>query len=414
MLYNRGNRREKMQTTQQFLDRYICKAGERVRQKSDNEWEIQKQTTRTFRVLGNVWASAYFDLHPEAEILALKLKPNSRRKKLQISSQLLEKALNKGWLIEEVRFKEDGRTPDVTYYRMGPGLWHYEQLREKEVAQEEASLLAVLQCALLQMEGILPNHFLEEIEHFTITEVDEEGWTRGKVQRFTHFLIAYLQLRALQKRMDYKEIGATYYKKIGGSKAFDRDKEDFIARLEKWGSVPVQQLGIHSLGTIVPVHFTGNLRGELSQYSIGTVHTTNDLAVMQEKYETNARYLWLVENRAVLTRMATEVQFLKETDSFILGVDGQVRGAHRQMIHQLCEHSSFEKVMIWVDHDRAGAIIARDLIELIHPLPYRLVGAKGQIFSSDQSYIQWLETIEAAEQEMTLGGVDNWKTWLTK
>lgn len=401
-----------MQTTPQFLDRYICKAGETIQQKSDNEWEIQRQTTRTFRVLGSVWASAYFDLHPEAEIIALKLKPNSRRKKLQLSPQLLEKALNKGWLIEEVRFKEDGRTPDVTYYRMGPGLWHNEQLREKEAAQEEASLLAVLQRALLRMDGVLSKHFLKEIEHFIIAEIDEEGWAKGKVQRFTHFLIAYLQLRATQKRMDYKEIGATYYKKIGGSKAFDRDKEDFIARLEKWGSMPVQQLGIQSLGTIVPVHFTGNLRGVLSQYSIGTVHTTNDLAVMQERYETNAPYLWLVENRAVLTRMATESQFLKETGSFILGVDGQVRGAHRQMIRQLCENSSFEKVMIWVDHDRAGAIIARDLIELISPLPYRLVGSGEKVFYSYQSYIQWLETIEAAEQEMTLGGVDNWKMWL--
>lgn len=407
-------RGDEMQATKQFLEMYICKMGETIVQLNDNEWEIQRWTARTFRSLGSIWAAKQFDLYPVETILKLKLKPNSRRKTLKIPTELLEEALRKGWIIEEVRFKKDGRTPDSIYYRMGPGLWHYEQLKMKEAQEEEALIKETLRKEIQKMEPVLPAYFLNEVKQFSASLKDIEGWGQGKVKRFMHFLIAYFQLRSNQERMDFKEIGATYYKEIGGSKMFDNDKGDFITRLEKWIDAPVQELGIHSLGTIVPIHFTGQLSGKYSRYSIGTVHTTNDLAVAKEHFQTNARHLWLVENRAVLTRIATEKQFLEETDSFVLGVDGQVRGAHRKMIQQLCKGQAIEKVMIWVDYDPSGAIIARDLVELIEPLPYCLIGNEGNHFNSYDDYYKWLKTVPEAEQEMTLGGEKNWRKWINR
>ena len=63
--------------------------------------------------------------------------------------------------------------------------------------------------------------------------------------------------------MEYKEIGATYYKRIGGSKVFDSYREAFIERLEKWLNAPINELGIISVGSIVPILFTGSLTGKI-------------------------------------------------------------------------------------------------------------------------------------------------------
>ena len=215
-------------------------------------------------------------------------------------------------------------------------------------------------------------------------------------------------------RMEYKEIGATYYKRIGGSKAFDSYREAFIERLEKWLNAPINELGIISVGSIVPILFTGNLTGRFSNYSIGTVHATTDIAVIDEDFHTKAKVLWLVENRAVLTRMATEVEFLENTESFVLGVDGQIRGAHRKLIKQLCHNTSIEKVMIWVDYDKAGEIISNELVNLIEEVPYRLIGNEGNVFSTYDEYKKWSATIQYAEQEMTLGGETEWRKWINQ
>lgn len=401
-----------MRTTKQFLETYVCKAGENIVQINDSEWEIQKRTTYTFKTLGNIFAVAQFDHHPIEEILKLKLTPKSRRQALKLSQDLMQIGLEKGWLIEEVRFKKDGRTAETTAYRMGPGLFKYEQMAVQKSQNEAAKLKAKLWKEIEQSRSILPEKFLKGMEQFQIQTKDQEGWGKERTQKFTHFLIAYLQLRAEKSRMDYKEIGATYYKEIGGSKAFDAYREPFIARLEKWNGTPIQELGVLSLGFITPVHFTGELTGRFSQYSIGTVHTTNDLAVAKERFQTKAQILWLVENRAVLTRMATEEKFLEETNSFVLGVDGQIGGAHRKMIQQLCMENPIQKVMIWVDYDRSGMIIAQDLVELIGGTPYHLIGNEGDVFTSLDNYRKWASSVADAEQEMTLGGVENWRKWI--
>lgn len=107
-----------MQTSQEFLETYICKTGESVRKINEDEWEIQKWTARTYRALGIVRISAEFDISPSEDILKLGLKPNSKKQSLPLSDSAVQKALMKGWIIREIRFAKDGRTPvsDVIIY----------------------------------------------------------------------------------------------------------------------------------------------------------------------------------------------------------------------------------------------------------------------------------------------------------
>jgi hypothetical protein len=395
-----------------FIEKFICKAGESTEQLIENEWQIQKWTARTYKITGNVLAAEIYDVYPEEEIVKLKLKPYTKRDSLPIHEKLISEALIKGWIIQEIRFKKDGRTPLSTTYRMGPGLFEYERLKLEEASEEDRKLKHSLMEEIEKSKGALSIGFLKELNQFTIDTTDSEGWGRERIRKFHHFLIALLQLQRQQSRIEYKEIGATYYKKTGGSKAFDSYREPFIDRLEKWLNAPINELGIISVGTIVPIYFTGNLTGKFSDYSLGTVHATTEIAVIDEVFQTSANILWLVENRAVLTRMATEIEFLENSESFVLGVDGQLRGAHRKLITQLCQSPSIHKAIIWVDYDEAGQIIARDLVNLVKEIPFRLIGNEGTIFKNFENYKNWSVTIQNAEQEMTLGDVEEWSKWI--
>lgn len=397
-----------MLTTKEFLEAYICKVGESAVQLTDNEWDIQKWTARTFKPMGNVFAVCEFDVTPSEAVLALHLKPNSKRRKLSMDEDRILEALHNGWLIEEIRFEKDGRTPAARHYRMGPGLYTYETMKKEGEIRDEELVRKTLQEEIERSQSFLPAQFYENLQQFSVETIDAESWGKERLLKFQHFLIAFLRLRRQQNRIEYKEIGATYYKKIGGSKEFDHYRAFFIGRLEKWLNAPIHEIGIISVGAIVPVYFTGQLIGRFSQYSIGTVHATNDIAVTAEDFKTTATVLWLVENRAVLTRMATEVEFLKEMNAFVVGVDGQIRGAHRKLIQQLCQQGTVQKVMIWLDDDKAGGMIARDLVHLVSHHPYRIIGNEEMIFDTYERYKNWLATVPNAEQEMTLGGTEQW------
>ena len=403
-----------MESTQDFLEEFICKSGETVQQLTPNEWEIQRWTTRTFKRLGNVLAAENFDSNPVEDVISLRLSPRSKRTSLSLPPRSLEEALHKGWLIQEVRYKSDGRTPASIVYRMGPGLYLYEQRLQEKEAKNMRELKETLQEEMDESATIFPQPFLTGLRRFVEMERDEEDWGKDRYRTFHHFLIAFLRLKREKPRVEYKEIGATYYRKIGGSKAFDGYKEHFIQRLEKWLEAPIHELGIISQGTIVPIYFSGKLSGKLSSYDVGAVHATTDLAIADEHYETDAEVLWLVENRGVLTRMAREISFIKHTKSFILGVDGQVRGAHRKLIQQLITSPTVQRVMIWTDVDKAGYVITRNLVEGVQDVPYRIVGNDGKIFSSYDDYIEWATDRQHAEQEMTLGGVSEWMKWINK
>ena len=75
-------------TVKEFIEKFICKAGESTEQLNETEWQIQKWTARTYKTTGNVIAAEMYDVSPKEEIIKLNLKPNTRRDSLPISETL--------------------------------------------------------------------------------------------------------------------------------------------------------------------------------------------------------------------------------------------------------------------------------------------------------------------------------------
>lgn len=94
------------------------------------------------------------------------------------------------------------------------------------------------------------------------------------------------------------------------------------------------------------------------------MHATTDSAVLTSPFTTTNTTLWLVENRAILTRIAVETEFLRQTNSCIVCLDGQIRSAHKQFIEQLLQ-SAIKQTIIWTDTDSAGITIAKYAAELV-------------------------------------------------
>ncbi|HUD01599.1 MAG TPA: DUF2399 domain-containing protein, partial [Rhabdochlamydiaceae bacterium] len=196
------------------------------------------------------------------------------------------------------------------------------------------------------------------------------------------------------------------------------NKDEFIAQLEEWAQCPADSLGLTSLGKITPLYFSGQIAGRFSTYHFGPVHALTDLAIDEEEYSTAATTLWLVENRAILTRIAAEKDFLKETNSLVVCVDGHLRTSHRQCIQQLITNGCPDQVIIWSDYDPDGLQIAKELhlaaTQSGRPL-MKWITHELEVITNWQQYEEYMVAFlkhQMAEQEQVLGGVENWKKWI--
>jgi len=174
--------------------------------------------------------------------------------------------------------------------------------------------------------------------------------------------------------------------------------------------IDVEYYGVVSIGSIVPIFFTGEVRSNLARYKIGSIHATTDNTVLKSVFSTKNKRLWLVENRAILTRMAVEVEFLQETSSIIVCLDGQIKSAHKRFIKQLLE-SSIERAYVWTDYDAAGVTIAKHAVEHL-TCPYKIIGRDNDTFTSIEAYEQSVLAKGKHEQEEQLGGVKQWLKWI--
>ncbi|MNJ46628.1 hypothetical protein D3C77_417630 [compost metagenome] len=231
------------------------------------------------------------------------------------------------------------------------------------------------------------------------------------------FTLAIIDIASDKELYDWKEIGARYYGEIGGSKAFDADKEEFIAILEEWTSKPVSMIGLISLGKITPLFFAGHLIGQWSSFLPGPVHSLTDLSIAQDQYRTNAKKLWLVENRAILTRMAAERNFVQDTSSLIICVDGHLRSSHKRFIQDVLQHSGIEQVLLWSDYDADGFLIAEEMTKVVsgYVRTLKWVCHDHQIMMSWPEYAQYMKELlvqKRLEQEQVLGGGADWKRWI--
>jgi hypothetical protein len=422
-----------------FIQKYMLKSGEQldfsINDDSFFDVKIIKRTERTFRLTALLTLTQINSEELETvseELLKLNLTP-MKKLKLEDHHPNTVKWFEQGWIMKEIRFKKDGKTPDSQQYRMGFRLYCYqqEQLRAKEEKLEE-EFTSWKDNSLMLAE--LPSKFYKErrnsaiqacqtiihqlclVKFSDLKDFFSVTWPVSKKLKFLHFISGFIQLCLQKEKFDWKEIGAGYYKEIGGSKQFDPYKEEFLDQLESITQCPAALMGMISLGKITPLYFSGQITGEYSSYQYGTVHALTDLSISEEKYSTNATTIWLVENRAILTRMAAEKDFLKENHSLVICVDGHVRSSHKLCIEQLIKNSCVEQVLIWSDYDPDGLQIAKELYSIVsHQLPIKWVTADGETLTSWEKYENYMQAFlknKKMEQEEVLGGVAEWKKWI--
>lgn len=158
---------------------------------------------------------------------------------------------------------------------------------------------------------------------------------------------------------------------------------------------------------------------------IGAVHATTGLAVFTHDFTTTAESLWLVENRAVVTRLAATGRFLEDTNGLVIGLDGLGEG-HRLLVYTLLEGaSSIKQVLVWVDYDETGYYMSRGIAELLSRFPHFQVKwvlpayvERECVVRSFTEYetlvFRYREQYENREQEEWLRGEHEWMRWLSQ
>ena len=235
------------------------------------------------------------------------------------------------------------------------------------------------------------------------------------VSSFLHFFIGFFTLSFEKDVLILRRLALPFTMKLVARKCLTERGKEFVEVLESSFTIEATDFGLVSFGKIIPIFFSGDVKGRYSTYENGIIHAITDDALLKDSFTTTNSIVWLVENRAVLTRMAMELGFLKQTNSLILCLDGQLRSAHQKLIKQLLQCSSVEKVMIWTDYDEAGLTIAKHAANLAQPIPTTFIGRDNQTFQEINNYEEWLQqsiSTHKHEQEQQLGGVKQWSKWL--
>ncbi|MFC4354251.1 hypothetical protein ACFO0S_04085 [Chryseomicrobium palamuruense] len=425
----------------EYLSNSILKSGEHLDTESaiiDNnliECNLIKRTNRTLRIKGVVVISTFINEDgveiPDSELLRLKLTPR-KKVSLEKTNKQTFKWLEDGWIFKVVRFENDEKTVKSSHYQMGYNLFLFQQIKAREEVKHQSLKLIKLKQQMAKIaesidciskdkqryDGLtnISRLFTQlKVEH--LMEVNSQ-WSARKTREFLQFIVAITELSVRNDSFDWKEIGAIHFKEIGGSKQFDHYKKEFIEELEKWAQVSSYELGLVSLGQIVPIFFSGAISGHYADYKWGPLHALTDLLVSKEELSTSAKRLWLVENRAILTRFSAQPYFLEETMSLMISVDGHLRSAHKSTISQLLRNSEISEVIIWCDYDKDGLIISNEIYNLVsntdlHSIKWILPNLEVRTSKSDyeEFVIPYIQTMPS-EQEMTTGSVDVWRKWI--
>lgn len=419
-----------MNDIKQFVENYLLKSQEQMEWiDKENDFllgYIIRRTPRTYRRLARLSVTAYISsapTKPDSELLKQRMSIN-KAKYLPFDSKTIRQWLLDGYIVRKIELSNDGRTPLSEAYLMGPALYEFiEQERKTKLDQQithfKKNQIKLKDCSIPEETPFLNSkvNYLRSISYQTFESDDVfHDWTISKRMRFLEFLVALLRLRAKKNTFDFKEIGASYFQTIGGSKRFDSYREDFISLLEDWLNDSIQTLGLISQGHITSIYFSGCATSEFSKYEVGALHAVTDLAVLQSNFKTTNKVLWLVENRAMLTRMAASTEFMKNTHSFVICLDGHVRSAHRLFIQQISNCSDLEQVLIWTDYDNAGLTIAEEAyLAIPQQLTVKWIARNGEVFFDLEEYSHWLQRqlkSTKREQEEVLGDEKDWKKWI--
>lgn len=416
--------------SKQFIEQHLLRKQEVmewVEEEEDSDFVgyVVRRTPRTYRRLARLYAAKKVDhssSKPTKTLLDLRLSMN-KMKEIAVDMETIEDWFRQGWIIRKVELSDDGRTSKGQGYVMGPMLFDYLENEKQQKIQQQEELFKNYQSQLatcrIPKEGSILIEYIDHLLSIDYTLLKESpyfrNWPISKRMRFIAFVIAVLSLRAQKDTFDFKEIGAAYFKKIGGSKVFDRQQDDFIDLLEAWLGKSVQVLGLVSHGHITSVYFSGSVKGNYAHYNYGSLHAVTDVALLNDHFTTQAQVVWLVENRAILTRMAASSDFLKETKSLVICVDGHIRSAHRQFIEQIITSPSINQIIIWTDYDDSGLSIAHAAYEIVDNTAVKFIARDGRIFTNYPEYSDWLQAqlkLTKREQEEVLGDENLWERWI--
>jgi hypothetical protein len=369
-----------------------------------------------------------------------------------INQETIHYWFQNGFIYRKSDYGQDGRTMKRSVYVTGYALsLLHKQRREAEQA-EMSGQLAHLYAEARDLYDVLPHALtlskqhriaIEKLSQYMkvliealheachlislepISQKIDINWRSSKQIRYIQFLLALCSIRMKTGEFDWKEIGAAYFGQIGGSKVFDKDKKDFLDKLERGVDIPLSYLGLVSTGAITPIYFVGALQAGDLNYPQGYLHATTDLTVYEMEMATSCTKMWLVENRALLTRMCSDREFLFESESLVIGLDGQLRSGHRKLVHDILQHSpSIDQVLVWCDTDQAGLLIAASVRKILDQFPLQSVKwiltppdtLQTRVFNSWEGYESELQaTIRChrpTEQEEFLGGRELWTTWI--
>lgn len=282
------------------------------------------------------------------------------------------------------------------------------------------SILDKVACALQELEDNI--YCVSEMPVLVLGE----NWSRFSLNKSSNgfmlgveFLLALSNVLFLNSEgFEWKEIGATTFEEIGGSKRFDANKEILIKIAESVSNTAMSDLGLLSNGSLYSIYLAGNYRisyadGSDENRSRPGLYAITNVQVQDIKsIKFHGEVVVCTENRALLLKMY-KTGWLKNEKVLVIGVDGQVKSAHQHILGLLAQAKL--KFFIWPDTDNAGMIIGKKLKEILPDAELVLVDYLNKDILTVPSYKQWAFTLASnqsfkdREQENFLGDPILWE-----
>lgn len=239
------------------------------------------------------------------------------------------------------------------------------------------------------------------------------GFTLG-----VEFLLSLCNVLFLNTEgFEWKEIGATTYEKIGGSKCFDTSKDILIKITETISNTALSDIGLLSNGSLYPIYLAGNYRifysdGTEENRSRSGLYSITNVQVQEiESINLPGEVVICTENRALLLKMYKS-RWLEDSKVLAIGIDGQVKSAHELFLGLLKQTKL--KFYIWPDTDNAGMIIAKKLKNIVPDAKLVFVDYQNKNILTTPGYSEWAAALSSnisfkdREQENFLGESKLW------
>lgn len=429
--------------------------------------KVYRETARKLFPLGTVEISLEFDNSSIPHLLNQKLKKLFvKRSSMEFASFLQEMAsdavkvgidpellvnnlIASGHLAKWTRFAKDGIS--ISNILVGPGLLLEEAIRNQRESNykriihwinEQKKRLAFLkehqQSGLSQKQKVGVSRVLDRVTNALIELEDfiehngeqpclesNDNWTRFSPNKFPNgftigveFLLSLCNVMFLNiEGFEWKEIGATAYEEIGGSKRFDSFKDALIKITEIISNIALSDIGLLSNGSLYPIYLAGNYKvvyndGTEERHTKPGIYSITNVQMEEiESIDFPGEIVICTENRALLLKMYMS-QWLEDSRVLAIGIDGQVKSAHELLLRLL--NQAKLKFFIWPDTDNAGMVIAKTLKEIIPDAEIVLVDCEKKNIQTTSSYSEWVAALSSntsfkdREQENFLGDSRLW------